>query len=209
MGVDVQILVEHTLSPDVDGSALNRILRPCLDVIVEDDDFWRPHRRHFRPLPEDPDAFTWLARSVDPEDACFLEVEGPWGISFHIGTHLILASTVLRWHQLIHDAPTQHAIVRLFRTFTACVGGHRWTCYPDSSYRHAWVSGSLYEGENMDQALLWLDTRCGPPASSISAIATWLTDEEMRREYPELDGDEESRIGRADGYWVDRLAKSP
>ena len=38
--------------------------------------------------------------------------------------------------------------------------------------------------------------------------ATWLTDEEMHREYPQWDGDEESRIGRADGYWVDSLAKS-
>lgn len=60
----------------------------------------------------------------------------------------------------------------------------------------------------MDQALSWLDTHCGPPASSISTIATWLTDEEMHREYPEWNGDEESRIGRADGYWVDKLATS-
>lgn len=42
-------------------------------------------------------------------------------------------------------------------------------------------------------------------ASSISAIATWLTDEEMRRDHPGWDGGEESRIGRADGYWVDTL----
>lgn len=57
----------------------------------------------------------------------------------------------------------------------------------------------------MQDALSWLNTHCGPPASSISAIATWLTDEEMRRDYPGWDGGEESRIDPADGYWVDTL----
>lgn len=203
MGVDVQILVEHALSPDVDDLALGRILRPCLDVIIEDDGFWRRHRSHFRSLTEDPDAFTWLAKAVVDNDACFLEVEGPWGISFDVGTHLIRASAVMRWGRLINDAATQHAVVRFFRAFTACVGGNRWLCYPDSAYGCSGVSEMLYEGKDMDEALHWLSTHCGPPASSIAEITTRLTDEEMRRHYPWWTGDEDTRFSRDDGYWID------
>lgn len=203
MSVDTLILMDHTLHVRADD--IDRHLRPCLDAVDADRAFWHAHGRHGHALPEVLDDFRWQAQFGAVDNFPLDELQGPYGIHLGFGEHLVIVSPTIRWGRFVDDRDLQAVIQRFARALASCIGARHAIYLPDSASACAAACEAAYEGENMDQALLWLNTHCGPPASSISAIATWLTDEEMHREYPEWDGNEESRVRRADGYWVDTL----
>lgn len=206
MGVDTLILMDHSLQIRADD--IDRHLRPCLDAIDADRAFWHSHGRYGHALREALDEFRWQLQLGAEDNFPLDELEGPHGIHLGFGRHLVIVSPTLRWGRFVDDRDIQAVIQRFVRALGSCIEARHAIYLPDSASVCAGACESVYEGENMDQALLWLNTHCGPPASSISAIATWLTDEEMRRDYPGWDGDEESRMSRDDGYWVDTLTGS-
>lgn len=206
MGVDTLILMDHALQIRADD--IDRLLRPCLDAIDADRAFWHAHGRYGHALPEALDDFRWQLQLGAGDNFPLDELQGPHGIHLGFGRQLAIVSPTLRWGRFVDDRDIQAIIQRFVRALGSCIGALHAIYLPDSASVCAGACESVYEGGNMDQTLRWLDTHCGSPASSISAIATWLTDEEMRRDHPEWDGGEESRMSRDDGYWVDTLTGS-
>ena len=203
MGIDTLILMDHRLDADNVRGEIDRILLPALDALGEARAFWSKHGRHFRALPDDHSRFRWTLESTWYDDVRIDEYDGPWGINLDIGKHLARISPVMRWGTFIDDPASQATVIAMARAIGGCIGARTCLYYPDSTYAPARVDDVFCAGGTMASALATLQTFCGPPAESIRAINTFLSDEEMMRFHPDWDGDEDTRLHNSDGYWLD------
>ena len=207
MGIDTHILMNHELDTDGFLGNIDRILLPALDVLDNDRAFWTKHGRYARALPDGHADFRWRLESTWYDDTRIDEYEGPWGVNLDIGRHLARVSPVMRWGTFIDNAVSQAAVIAMARAIGGCIGARTFVYFPDSTYAPACANDVFCTGGTMDSLLAKLQTHCGPPAQTIGAINTFLSDAEMLRFDPDWDGDDDARIGNSDGYWVESLLK--
>lgn len=177
------------------------LLIPSLDVISRYEDVWQYWAPHANPVGH------WKIDGMSVWDNMpIAEMVGPHGLGIHVGSRFCEIHPTPKWAAIITNPRIQEAVCALCTIIAECLGITRLLYVPDSAYCASRALDFLYQDLPIDAIEDWLSIECGPPAKTIVAIETVITDQEMLKLVPIWDGDPAGKLHDYNGYFISKLA---